>query len=59
MAPISRLERTERIAELAAALDRAEESSGYRLDRLLDKLSGGNGGNGGKAGTAGKPGTSR
>jgi hypothetical protein len=33
----------ETIAELAAAFARAEEASGYRLDGLLDSLSGGGG----------------
>ncbi|MDR0584237.1 MAG: alpha-amylase [Treponema sp.] len=38
--PLPWLERVGRIAELSAALVKAEEKSGYRLDELLDILSG-------------------
>ncbi|MDR1240187.1 MAG: alpha-amylase [Treponema sp.] len=48
-----RQERAALVAELAAALSRAEKVSGYRMDGLLDALAGGNGGKpGGK--TTGK-----
>ncbi|MDR2433965.1 MAG: alpha-amylase [Treponema sp.] len=41
--PLPWLKRVARIAELSAALVRAEEKSGYRLDELLDILSGADG----------------
>jgi hypothetical protein len=48
--PLPWPERVDIIAGLSEALVRAEKASGYRLDGLLDTLSGGNGGKTGKTG---------
>ena len=50
--PLPWPERVEIIAGLSNALTRAEKASGYRLDGLLDSLSGGNGGKAGKPGVS-------